>query len=434
MHTTERMTARNDSTTTKAGIAVVCWVALLALGMSGLLTGCEFSPEGFSPGSNPGGDPGVDPGVDPGPDPVGPPSVEWWDVDFSHRIQISFANSMRDEDLGNIPVLVTLDGSKLSYGDLQANGEDLRFVDADGVTELDHEIERWDRSGESFVWVNVPRIDGKSDADYMYLYYGNPGAPSTANASKVWQAANYLGVYHLSDTLSQNTDSIRDSSGRNFNGSDVDALGSTQRQTGIAADALSFAGGNDRVDIRDNLSFAVPSGAWRTMETWFNAPPGSSDRHIWYKEIGCRGWTIFLDGSGKVRGSFGTTLTTSGICASNGFQYSEFIPTSATRLDDNQWHYAAFVLDRELGKGQLFIDGELAVEAAIETGRIGEGNVDAQIGHVQPGVDTKSFVGLIDETRISLGTRTPAWISAQYASMKGTLLGYAAPESRPAIP
>ena len=62
------------------------------------------------------------------------------------------------EPVADFPVLVRLSTSVsgFSYGDFAlSNGGDLRFTDEHG-TSLPFEIESWDESGTSLVWVQVP--------------------------------------------------------------------------------------------------------------------------------------------------------------------------------------------------------------------------------------------------------------------------------------
>ena len=75
----------------------------------------------------------------------------------------------------------------------RSNGGDLRFIDKYG-SELKYEIAKWNPSGESHVWVNVPTL--KSDAN-ITMYWGNPsaGLPTYASDGSVWK--DYFGVYHL---------------------------------------------------------------------------------------------------------------------------------------------------------------------------------------------------------------------------------------------
>ena len=64
----------------------------------------------------------------------------WWDSDWLERKQLTFDNSDQAESLVDFPVLVKLSSNRVDYTKTLNAGEDLRFIDADGVTILDHEI------------------------------------------------------------------------------------------------------------------------------------------------------------------------------------------------------------------------------------------------------------------------------------------------------
>src|SRR3990172_12282946 len=98
----------------------------------------------------------------------------WWNNSWGLRRKIAFNNSGQTENLQNFPVLIRLDSSRIESFRTQNAGEDLRFVDADDTTMLDHEIELWNESGSSYVWVRIPQINGASTTDFIYMYYDNP--------------------------------------------------------------------------------------------------------------------------------------------------------------------------------------------------------------------------------------------------------------------
>ncbi|MDX1428668.1 MAG: DUF4347 domain-containing protein, partial [Rhodothermales bacterium] len=61
-------------------------------------------------------------------------TVGWWDTAWTKRQQLTFNNLAQAEDLVDFPVLVKLtDGVNIDYTQTQNNGEDLRFVDANGT-------------------------------------------------------------------------------------------------------------------------------------------------------------------------------------------------------------------------------------------------------------------------------------------------------------
>src|SRR5215207_4074932 len=90
----------------------------------------------------------------------------------STQVRMTFNNAGR-EALVDVPVLITLNASRIDYAKLQTDGRDLRFVDPDGAA-LPYELDVWDPAGASHIWVRVPKIDAGSSADYVFAVYGNP--------------------------------------------------------------------------------------------------------------------------------------------------------------------------------------------------------------------------------------------------------------------
>ena len=85
--------------------------------------------------------------------------------------------------VANFPAPMTLRAGEngFSYeGFAAADGSDLRVKDAEGNL-LPHEIERWDPSGYSIVWVKLPSI---SPAATVTLSWGDSTA--AASADSVW--------------------------------------------------------------------------------------------------------------------------------------------------------------------------------------------------------------------------------------------------------
>ena len=110
----------------------------------------------------------------------------WWDANWGERERLVFDNSASGTDLDDFPVLVALDSTRIDYSKVQNAGQDLRFVDSDDSTLLDYEIDVWDESGTSYVWVKVPRIDAGSDTDHIWMYYDNAGASSGEDMFGTW--------------------------------------------------------------------------------------------------------------------------------------------------------------------------------------------------------------------------------------------------------
>ena len=134
--------------------------------------------------------------------------IPWWDDIWTYRRILTFYNSGQNENLTSFPLLVRLNSSRISYGATQDNGEDLRFIDEDGSTVLDTEIEVWNESGESVVWVNVPQIATSSMSDYLMMYYWNSGVLDGQDAKR----ASGIRISSWSGTVTSSQPAVRTSS------------------------------------------------------------------------------------------------------------------------------------------------------------------------------------------------------------------------------
>jgi hypothetical protein len=92
-----------------------------------------------------------------------------------------------------VPVRLSASITGFSYSDVTQSGsdKDLLFVDGQG-TQLPYEIEKWDGSGESVVWVRVPTW---TSSGHIYMYYGGPAVEQ--NSAAVW--SDYVGVWHMAE-------------------------------------------------------------------------------------------------------------------------------------------------------------------------------------------------------------------------------------------
>lgn len=106
--------------------------------------------------------------------------------------KLLFDNSASTVDFGPHPVLIALDATKLDYSMVANPATDLRFEYAkQGVTanigdNVPFEIERWEPSGESLVWIRVPEILHATTDTAVLMHFG-PTAAGTASASATWQ-------------------------------------------------------------------------------------------------------------------------------------------------------------------------------------------------------------------------------------------------------
>src|SRR3989338_7734127 len=184
-----------------------------------------------------------------------------------YRRKITFNNSAQAENLTNFPVLIKLDSTRIDYSKVQDAGQDLRFTDSDGTTLLSYEIEKWDETGNSFVWVKIPQIDASSSTDYIYMYYGNASATDSQSATGVWDS-NFKLVQHLKESSGTTT---ADSTSNGNNGTKVSETSPTALSSGKIGTSQTFNGTSDYVDT-SYIQYQVTA---YTIEAWVKTTSGN---------------------------------------------------------------------------------------------------------------------------------------------------------------
>lgn len=324
-------------------------------------------------------------------------------------LRIEFDNRDRDVVI-DFPLLVTLDSTRFDYSRGEAGGVDLEFRDADDVTVLAHEIERWNPDGTSMVWVQVPQIDAGSVADHIWLHYAE-GAASGQDRAALW--SDYKAVYHLSDDPADSL-GMTDSGPAGLAAVTVGVSG-WLKVAGIAGGGIGLDGANGYLEIPDAAAFDLGLTDARTIELSLRANPRGMGQSMFQKEGNCRGFAIGMTDRGELLGRFTTTLTT---CAG---QQSNHAGSWGQSYADGRWHNLAFVIDRPAGRIQLYVDGELTGQDAANA------TIDARGGTARIGAHWNAgdkFAGELDEIRVSDRPRSAAWISAQNAALRGTLVRY----------
>jgi hypothetical protein len=130
------------------------------------------------------------------------------------------------------------------------------------LTWLPYEIEIGS-SGELYVWVLVPQVDGNSSADYIVMHYNdkvNGAVPDRQNPAKLWR--DYAGVWHFDEGTSG---TAYDSSAFQNHASQVAG------NVGVNGDKLIGYGrefdGNERLQAPYDISMNVDNRPF-TMEGW----------------------------------------------------------------------------------------------------------------------------------------------------------------------
>jgi hypothetical protein len=334
-----------------------------------------------------------------------PPAFAWENDAWGARVKITFDNSGQAQNLDNFPVLIKLDSSRIQYFRTQDAGQDIRFVDDDDATVLDHEIELWDESGTSYVWVRVPRINALSSADFIYMYYDNVNAADGQNPTGVWDV-NYRGVWHLKEAGSPYAESTA-------NPNDGTSTSAPTRTTGRIGYGQDFDGASNFINVGNdgslNLIGALTLEAWVQLQVprapnWGADIVGKEDQYRLYHDFDA---------------DYRMTLTVD-------------TPTRPYPSDDplppNTWLYVVGVYDGT-NNAMIYVNGSWAATVPNTGTPITPVATSVEIGRSLSG--TIEFDGLIDEVRISSLDRSADWIAAQHLSMTDTFATFAAPEAGP---
>ena len=100
----------------------------------------------------------------------------WYNPSWLKRKAVTIDNSLNPNELTGYQVQVNVEYDS----DMIADFSDLRFTDSDEQTLISYWVESYVASDSAVVWVKVPSIP-VSSTETIYMYYGNPSAPSESN-------------------------------------------------------------------------------------------------------------------------------------------------------------------------------------------------------------------------------------------------------------
>ena len=297
--------------------------------------------------------------------------------------------------LNNFPVAVKLNESLdgFNYDQfLSVTGGDLRFVNSNRTVLLNHEIERWDRLGDSAVWVQLPRIEGTNT--WFWAYWGDPAratAPAYTTNGSTW-TENFLAVWHLNATNAAG--SFMDSTANRFDGVNQGCIDAA----GVTGGGQDFAG-LQRINITGvNYAPTVPVQRLFTIQYCFKGVDTTANLYLIDIQTGRLITGLNTPEAGRI-----------------GYYNTAWVGGLGSGLNDGSWHHAAYTFDGGATTCWVYVDGELA-GALPYTGTYAI-NGNARIGSDYNGAGNY-FEGLMDEVRMCKGMRSADWIRATWANQQ----------------
>ncbi len=314
---------------------------------------------------------------------------------WAHTSLITASGYSAGETLTGFPLLVRLDSTKVpgfSYTQmLSTGGADLALTSEDGAQLYDHEIETWDPSGTSFIWVRVPSLTAQSK---LRLWWGKSGesAPSTTARAATW-SGGFGGVWHLNQSLGFQTDSSP-------NALTGTSTAMADASTSVIPKAAILNGTTSIVTI-PNASALNPS--FISVEAWIKTTSTGLCSILSKDNSGLvnRVWQFRVN-AGKV----------------------EFIPFNATTnasvastavVNDGQFHHVCGTWDGSTVR--VYVDGTQSGSTAF-VGSLRSGMTNsAFIGRMET-TTANFFPGTLDEVRLSQAARSANWVKASYDNQK----------------
>lgn len=293
----------------------------------------------------------------------------------------------------DFPLLVRLHRDCFDFSQAKANGEDIRFSTSTGAP-LAYQIEEWDRTrGVATVWVRIPVIQG-NERQEITLHWGKADATSESSGAAVFNESNgYLSVWHMSDPVND----------------DVGTLPSTEVGTtataGTIGPARHLAGGQG-VFGGGNITNYPTGASPHTTEAWFRPERPNGTVVGWGHE----------QAQGKVVMRFRSPPHVRMDC-----YFSDADVANRSALPMSEWIHAVHVYQR--GNARIYVNGVL--DGAAE----GQGtplNLRSPARLWLGGwYDDYSFVGDLDEVRVSKVARSADWVRLEYENQKPlqTLVG-----------
>jgi hypothetical protein len=314
-------------------------------------------------------------------------------------------------DVTDFPLLVRLTGLT-AYG---VNGSgttaptDIRFLDGDGKTWLNYQVERWDRTGgidSAEIWVLVPQVDGNSDHDFITMYYKANGVTIADGqcSNCVFSTSNsHTGVWHLSEEVAGTSTAgvYKDATINAYNGTDM--IGATGR-TGVVGWGHQFDATDDYINLTAGTNLIPNTSTPVTVSAWFNSNT--------FLAAGSRIFTTLKSDSTST--SFGLATVNSTTNRIDAFLNGASNKGNTT-LNTATWYHAALSWDGTTYS--LYVNGNLdfssvAVMAAPSA-------VTARIG-IRSTSQLLPFDGYLDEVRFSQAARSADWIKLDYETQRRT--------------
>lgn len=357
---------------------------------------------------------------------------------YTKRRRITIDRARIDTSLSDVPVLVRLRSTNFDFSQSMANGYDVRFTAADGVTLLAFERERHDQANQvAEYYVRVPLISNTADT-VLFVYFRLDATPNGASPTAVWDS-NTVGRWALSEDPAGSAPQMRDSTANALHGATAGAMTAAQSVEGQVGRALFFAGTDDQVNLGDvpQLSFERTQpytiSAWvRTTFAGHQAVFAKMSSHVPVTNAH-RGYDLHLLWNHvNAPNKLVPRATLINVHPTNSLSVSAY---AAPNLRDGLWHHVVVTYDGSCTPGgfRIYVDG---VEQILTTDVATLTETTITTAPVTIGSKATNLFanGTIDDVEVHNIARTAAWSRAKFASGNDTLVSVGPVETVEYVP
>ena len=358
--------------------------------------------------------------------------------DFARTFEVTVPAGLADEPLADFPLLVRL-GSGIQgfdYADFRQNGADLLVTDDEGVP-LPHELENWDPSDESRLWIQVPSV---ASGTAVHVYYGSTNAVTPVPG--MW--SGYAGVWHLNETgdgavtiLDSTTNALNGTAPSGDKGSLAVAGGQLGGARRIAQDNAHAAGiivpatSGSQKDAADRLGTDFHASFWLRSR----AETKDFSDLKWGNIIGRRkgdkgtswGFAFHGDSDDANQSKYMRVFANSTTITTTTNQIGALLrETGGTwKKVDVVWKYAS---NGNSSSADVYTNGVLASvvvlpkSVSLENANIGIGcSTQDEYGSSPDSKKGRRLNGEMDEVRLRYGASTAARIAAEWRQESGAV-------------
>lgn len=316
---------------------------------------------------------------------------------FAYKSTATVGGYAGSTTLANFPVLVRLAANSpvgFDYEDCAADGSDIRFTDVNGIM-IPHEIDTWDRTGTSLVWVCVSKLSGTATELTMYYGAADPASLPSVTSADVWTNANYNAVWHFSGDAKESANGLTDSGSSG-------TPDYTATTFGVGTCFKAAANATLGYDV-DSKWTTLGEGSTLTVSTWskYDGSSAGCARMLscmsdWQKTAG---WELTIQNA--------VDEITVGSSSKSQYQYT------ASGVGPGSGNVYLTVVYNSDGTTKLYVNGVCAQSQTLNN--VGTPEEKLWIGSLKG--SERMWNGSLDEIRIHRDAESADWVKACYDTM-----------------